>query len=82
MLIKGVNGHKCLAGVMCNYGFGQTKVVFKNGIVITLPKEALKKDGNFKLAWKTRIKEDITIKEAEWIAQRGGRVELITQRVA
>lgn len=77
MLIKGVNGHKCLEGVMANSRWGETKISFPNGVVITVPATGLrKKDGSFKVEWQKRLKSYLTVEDAVWIQEHGGSVQI------
>lgn len=77
MLIKGVNGHKCLEGVMANSRWGETKISFPNGVVITVPATGLrKKDGSFKVEWQKRLKSYLTLDDAVWIQEHGGSVQI------
>lgn len=77
MLIKGVNGHKCLEGVMANSKWGETKISFPNGVIITVPATGLrKKDGSFKVEWQKRLKSYLTVDDAVWIQEHGGSVQI------
>lgn len=77
MLIKGINGHKCLEGVMANSRWGETKISFPNGVIITVPATALrKKDGSFKVEWQKRLKSYLTVEDAVWIQEHGGSVQI------
>lgn len=77
MLIKGVNGHKCLEGVMANSRWGETKISFPNGVIITVPATGLrKKDGSFKVEWQKRLKSYLTVEDAVWIQEHGGSVQI------
>ena len=83
MLIKGVNGHKCLEGVMANSRWGETKISFPNGVIIVVPSTGLrKKDGSFKVEWQKRLKSYLTIDDAVWIEEQGGSVQIKTVKKA
>ena len=83
MLIKGVNGHKCLEGVMANSRWGETKISFPNGVIIVVPSTGLrKKDGSFKVEWQKRLKSYLTIDDAVWIQEHGGFVQIKTVKKA
>lgn len=77
MVIKGINGHKCLEGVMANSRWGETKISFPNGVIITVPATGLrKKDGSFKVEWQKRLKSYLTVDDAVWIQEHGGSVQI------
>lgn len=77
MVIKGINGHKCLEGVMANSRWGETKISFPNGVIIIVPATGLrKKDGSFKVEWQKRLKSYLTVDDAVWIQEHGGSVQI------
>lgn len=83
MVIKGINGHKCLEGVMANSRWGETKISFLNGVIITVPATILrKKDGSFKVEWQKRLKSYLTVDDAVWIQEHGGSVQIKTVKKA
>ena len=83
MVIKGINGHKCLEGVMANSRWGETKISFPNGVIITVPATGLRKmDGSFKVEWQKRLKSYLTVDDAVWIQEHGGSVHITTVKKA
>lgn len=77
MVKRGIDGHKCLEGIMANSRWGETKIHYPNGVVITIPANGLrKKDGAFKKNWTIRIKSYLTVEDATWIYEHGGQVEI------
>ena len=72
MLKKGINCHKNLSAVMANSGFGPLRIT-RGDYTLMLPASALKKDGQPKMAWQTRL-EDWSDSNYGWMKSRGALI--------